>query len=120
MSDAPKRTYKPVDALKPYQLRQEQLLLCRQMLAEGKRTWQINQALQEQYGLSPASCTRRLKEARLAIVNDLQAISRQEMAAQIIETATALLEDAKGSKQISNGIGCLRLIAELSGLSQQK
>ena len=46
-------------------------------------------------------------------------VDRQELASLMIEMATAIADEARDTRQLSNAIGAMRLLGELGGLTGQ-
>jgi len=94
----------------------QQINDARQMLAMGRNRYTICQALSARYGLSVRTADRRLREAREAMVTELESIDRKQLAAQLIEAAAEILGEARESKQLSNALGAIGLISRITKL----
>jgi len=57
-----------------------------------------------------------MQEARRAMVRDIDAIDRKELAAQALETLLKIQEMSLDTRQGSNAIGATRLMLELAGI----
>jgi hypothetical protein len=94
----------------------EQIYAVRDWLSHGKRPHEIRRLCLDQWGLSTRVAENRIHEARRAMVRDVEAIDRKELAAQALETLLKVQEQALDTRQGSNAIGATRLMLELAGI----
>ena len=94
----------------------EQVYQVRDWIAHGKRPHEIRRLCGEHWGLATRTAETRIQEARRAMVRDVEAIDRQELAAQALETLLKVQEQALDTRQGSNAIGATRLMLELAGI----
>jgi hypothetical protein len=113
---APKETKKRNNAFTALEIA-EQVYAIRGWLVEGNSPALIRKYCSEQWGLSTRVADSRIMVARQEMVRDIQGIDRQQFAAQLVEAAAEILKDAKGSRQLSNALGALRLQAEILGVT---
>lgn len=95
----------------------EQIYQVRDWLVAGYRPSEIRKLCAEQWGLKTRTAEMRMQAARQEMVRDISGIDRQQFAAQLVEAAAEILKDAKGSRQLSNALGALRLQAEILGVT---
>jgi hypothetical protein len=93
-----------------------QVYQVRDWLAHGKRPHEIRRLCGEQWGLATRTAETRIQEARRAMVQDVEAIDRKELAAQALETLLKVQEQSLDTRQGSNAIGATRLMLELAGI----
>jgi hypothetical protein len=94
----------------------EQIYAVRDWISHGKRPHEIRRLCLEQWGLSTRVAENRIHEARRAMVRDVEAIDRKELAAQALETLLKVQEQSLDTRQGSNAIGATRLMLELAGI----
>ena len=94
----------------------EQIYAVRDWLSHGKRPHEIRRLCLERWGLSTRVAENRIHEARRAMVRDVEAIDRKELAAQALETLLKVQEQSLDTRQGSNAIGATRLMLELAGI----
>ena len=94
-----------------------QVCQVRQWLVDGERPNVVRRYCAEQWGLTARTAESRIATARQEMVRDISGIDRQQFAAQLVEAAAEILKDAKGSRQLSNALGALRLQAEILGVT---
>jgi hypothetical protein len=94
----------------------EQVYTVRDWLSHGKRPHDIRRLCADQWGLSCRTAEFRIAEARKAMVQDVEAIDRKELAAQALETLLKVQEQSLDTRQGSNAIGATRLMLELAGI----
>ena len=92
----------------------------REMLVQGNRVNVIRRYLCETYGLHNRTADRRIADARIAMVADLDCIDRKEKAAQLLEAAEDILKMARETRQLSNALGALSFQARVLGLEQKQ
>jgi DNA-binding transcriptional MerR regulator len=92
----------------------------REWLITGYRPNEIRRMCDEEWGLKTRASEGRMQEARREVLRDIAAIDRQEITAQMVESASDILKLARESRQLSNAIGALRLQAELLGINGRK
>jgi hypothetical protein len=92
----------------------------REWLITGYRPSEIRQLCAEHWGVRTRAAESRMQEARREVLRDIAAIDRQEITAQMVESASDILKLARESRQLSNAIGALRLQAELLGINGRK
>lgn len=97
----------------------KQISTVQQMLTMGRSTYEICQALALQYGLPERTAHRRLAEARKQLTEEVAAISRTDLAAQLIRTAQEILGEARETRQLSNALGALGFISRVTGIEQK-
>ena len=97
----------------------EQINFCRERLIQFHTAYQIRKELAERWGMPARTADDRIKAAREAIKDDISVIDRQELASMLMDMAVAIAKEAKETRQLSNAIGGIRLISELSGLTGQ-
>ena len=97
----------------------EQINFCRDQLVGFKSAHKIRAMLADKWGLPERTADDRIKAAREAIKNDVAKVDRQELASLMIEMATAIADEARDTRQLSNAIGAMRLLGELGGLTGQ-
>ena len=97
----------------------EQINYCREQLVAFNTAYEIRRQLAERWGLEARTADNRIKAAREAIKNDISVIDRQELASMLMDMAVAIAKEAKETRQLSNAIGGIRLISDLSGLTGQ-
>jgi len=97
----------------------EQINFCRDQLVGFKSAHKIRGMLADKWGLPERTADDRIKAAREAIRNDVAKVDRQELASLMIEMATAIADEARDTRQLSNAIGAMRLLGELGGLTGQ-
>ena len=97
----------------------EQVNFCREQLVAFNTAYQIRKMLAERWGMPARTADDRIKAAREAIKDDISVIDRQELASMLMDMAVAIAKEAKETRQLSNAIGGIRLISELSGLTGQ-
>jgi hypothetical protein len=95
----------------------EQINFCREQLVAFSTAYQIRGMLAERWGLPERTADDRIKCAREAIRNDASKIDRQDLASMMIEMAEAVAKESISTRQMSNAIGAMRLLAELGGLA---
>ena len=95
----------------------EQVDFIREQLVGFKTAYDIRKMLLERWGLEEATANNRIKLAREAIRDDVARIDRQELAAMLHDMCTEIAREAKETRQLSNSIGAIRLLGELSGLT---
>ena len=88
----------------------------REWLSHGLRPYQIRARCAERWGLKTRAAESRMQEARRAMVRDVDAIDRKELAAQALETLLKVQEMSLDTRQGSNAIGATRLMLELAGI----
>lgn len=88
----------------------------RAWIAHGLRPYQIRSLCAERWGLKTRVAESRMQEARRAMVRDIDAIDRKELAAQALETLLKVQEMSLDTRQGSNAIGATRLMLELAGI----
>jgi hypothetical protein len=93
-----------------------QVATVRDWLSHGKRPNDIRKLCAEQWGLSTRTAENRIFAARRAMVTDLDAIDRKDLAAQAMETLLKVQEMSLDTRQGSNAIGATRLLLELAGI----
>lgn len=94
----------------------EQVYQVRDWLAHGKRPHEVRRLCGERWGLATRTAETRIQEARRAMVRDVEAIDRKELAAQALETLLKVQEQSLDTRQGSNAIGATRLMLELAGI----
>ena len=99
------------------QLIVEQINFCREQLVAFNTAHQIRKLLSEKWGLEERTADNRIKAAREAIRDDAAKIDRQDLASMMIEMAEAVAKESVATRQMSNAIGAMRLLAELGGLA---
>lgn len=85
-------------------------------LSHGLRPYQIRSRCADEWGLKTRVAESRMQEARRAMVRDIDAIDRKELAAQALETLLKIQEMSLDTRQGSNAIGATRLMLELAGI----
>ena len=95
----------------------EQINFCREELVAFNTAYQIRKKLAEKWGLPERTADDRIKCAREAIREDAAKIDRQDLASMMIEMAEAIAKESVSTRQMSNAIGAMRLLAELGGLT---
>jgi hypothetical protein len=88
----------------------------RDWISHGKRPHEIRKACADQWGLSSRTAENRIAMARREMARDIDAIDRQQLAAQAFETLLKVQEQSLDTKQGSNAIGATRLLLELAGI----
>jgi hypothetical protein len=94
----------------------DQIYAVRDWLSHGKRPHEVRRLCSEQWGLSTRVAESRIQEARRASVRDVDALDRQQLAAQAFETLLKVQEMSLDTRQGSNAIGATRLLLELAGI----
>lgn len=94
----------------------EQIDTVRGWLSDGLRPYEIRARCGETWGLKTRAAESRIAAARQAMVRDIDAIDRKELAAQALETLLKVQEMSLQTKQCSNAIGSTRLMLELAGI----
>ena len=95
----------------------EQINFCREELVAFSTAYQIRRKLADKWGMPSRTADDRIKAARESIRDDMSVIDRQELAAMMIEMAEAVAKESVATRQMSNAIGAMRLLAELGGLA---
>ena len=85
-------------------------------LSHGLRPYEIRAKCAEEWGLKTRAAESRIAAARQAMVRDIDAIDRKELAAQALETLLKIQAMSMDTKQGSNAIGATRLMLELAGI----
>jgi hypothetical protein len=88
----------------------------RDWLSHGFRPYQIRSLCSETWGLQTRVAENRIAAARKAMVQDIDAIDRKELAAQALETLLKIQAMSLDTRQGSNAIGATRLMLELAGI----
>ena len=94
----------------------EQVGVVRDWLSHGKRPNQVRALCAERWGLATRTAENRMQAARRAMVTDLEAVDRKDLAAQAVETLLKVQEMSLDTRQGSNAIGATRLLLELAGI----
>jgi hypothetical protein len=98
----------------------EQVDAVRDWIVEGLRPYQIRKLCAETWGLKTRTAENRIKDARQAMVRDIESVDRREKAAELLEAAADILKMARETKQLSNAIGALSFQARLLGLENRQ
>ena len=95
----------------------EQVNFCREHLVQFHTAYQIRKELAERWGLPERTADHRIKCAREAIRDDAAKIDRQDLASMMMEMCEEIAKESVSTRQMSNAIGAMRLLAELGGLA---
>jgi len=94
----------------------EELMEVRHLLNLGKNNPQICRILSDKYGLQERTAYRRIADARKQQVAELEQLDRRELAAQLINAAQEILDEARTTRQLSNALGALGFISRMTGI----
>ena len=86
------------------------------MFAEGKQRYIVKKTLMDEYGISSAVANKRMNAGLSMLIEDIDSTDRKQLAAILIASANKCLEKSFDSKQYSNAIGSIRLLATLAGI----
>jgi hypothetical protein len=89
-------------------------------LTAGYRPNEIRRLCSEEWGLSSRVADSRLRDARNLLVQDVNAYDRREKAGQMMNQLEEILKISIQTKQCSNAIGAVRLMADLLQLTGRK
>ena len=93
-----------------------QIYHAREMFAQGKQRYIVKKTLMDEYGISNAVALKRMNAALSMIVEEIEEIDRKELAAILISSAQKCLEKSFDSKQYSNVLGSINLLAKIAGI----
>ena len=95
----------------------EEIHMIQDKLANGWKRRDCVRWMMEEKAYSECTAKRRVKEACDKTLEEMKEMERHELAAQVYEMAQTIAAKAMDKNQLSNAIGALRFITDLTKLT---